>query len=418
MRCHHAAGLRPGSLKVGDTLTSDATTPVLIGLDRYKGLSVDRVYFVVKDTVTNASLVSVRHDFGLASANPLYHCLPPDQIAWDGASADYANNPGPIILKITNGTTRTWRNLATTLTIDPARFYSEPEDSVQRYDSLPPGKEAVFLWSLVAISQAGYVKTAVSMRLMSDEGVFPLVMKDCSLMTGGSLCASTSLTTSMRSTGDTLQFYPGIDDYRDDLGTRSSTGDRNAFVVTAKVFAGCSTLHRLAATILPYEDMHIDDGDTARKVMDRLGARDTATFSWRVRPHRERLTHPSLCQLMVTSAGMSGIMDWKLIIVEGTDSHTAVAPLAAAGDTPSLEAPSPHPMSGATTLRCVLPHGSYVRLSVLDLLGHELATIDESRRDAGWQTFDFDASTLSAGTYLLQLLTADGAARKLVRVIR
>jgi len=60
----------------------------------------------------------------------------------------------------------------------------------------------------------------------------------------------------------------------------------------------------------------------------------------------------------------------------------------------------PNPFNPTTTIAYVLRRSSDVRLSVLDVLGREVAVLVDGSREAGWHEVQFNASGLASGAYL------------------
>ncbi len=63
----------------------------------------------------------------------------------------------------------------------------------------------------------------------------------------------------------------------------------------------------------------------------------------------------------------------------------------------------PNPFNPSTTIRYDLPQSSMVRLSVFDILGHEISVLVNERKDAGSYEVKFDGSGLSSGVYFYRL---------------
>ncbi len=82
------------------------------------------------------------------------------------------------------------------------------------------------------------------------------------------------------------------------------------------------------------------------------------------------------------------------------DVQTEAAPLP---ETHELFQNYPNPFNPATTIRYELPAVSEVKLSVFDMLGREVASLVNERRDAGVHEVRFDASHLASGVYLYRL---------------
>jgi subtilisin-like proprotein convertase family protein len=77
---------------------------------------------------------------------------------------------------------------------------------------------------------------------------------------------------------------------------------------------------------------------------------------------------------------------------------------ASATTAPSAVVASPNPFASRTALSFTLAQATDVRLSVYDVLGREVATLVSGRLEAGSHTAAFDASALSAGTYVYRLV--------------
>ena len=75
----------------------------------------------------------------------------------------------------------------------------------------------------------------------------------------------------------------------------------------------------------------------------------------------------------------------------------------------------PNPFNPAATIRFELPRPSDVRLSVFDIVGHEVLVLVNERKDAGFHEVKFDASGLSSGVYFYRLRAGDfGQSKKTV----
>ncbi|MEP0861329.1 MAG: T9SS type A sorting domain-containing protein [Ignavibacterium sp.] len=72
-----------------------------------------------------------------------------------------------------------------------------------------------------------------------------------------------------------------------------------------------------------------------------------------------------------------------------------------------LEQNFPNPFNPVTTIKFNIPKNSFVQLSVYNLLGQKVADLVNEQLQAGAYEVNFDASSLSSGTYFYQLI-ADG----------
>ena len=81
----------------------------------------------------------------------------------------------------------------------------------------------------------------------------------------------------------------------------------------------------------------------------------------------------------------------------------------------SLEQNYPNPFNPTTVIRFQLPTAGYVRLSVFNLFGQEVATLASGNRSAGSHIVGFNAQDLSSGVYLYRLTAgAFSVTKKLV----
>jgi hypothetical protein len=85
---------------------------------------------------------------------------------------------------------------------------------------------------------------------------------------------------------------------------------------------------------------------------------------------------------------------------------------------PELKAPSPNPASRQATLRFSVPAATSVRIGVYDLLGRQVATVADGRREAGRHEQQMDLSGLPSGTYFLRLRVGDEVQSQKLTVLR
>lgn len=75
----------------------------------------------------------------------------------------------------------------------------------------------------------------------------------------------------------------------------------------------------------------------------------------------------------------------------------------------------PNPFNPSTKISYQLPAKSFVQIKVYDMLGKEVAVLVNQELDAGSYTVDFDASSLSSGTYIYRLQAGEfNSTRKMV----
>ena len=80
-----------------------------------------------------------------------------------------------------------------------------------------------------------------------------------------------------------------------------------------------------------------------------------------------------------------------------------------------LEQNYPNPFNPTTEIRYRIPKATRVSLKVYDTLGREVAVLFDGIRDPGRYTATFDASGLSAGTYVCKMTAGNFVAtRRLV----
>jgi len=84
----------------------------------------------------------------------------------------------------------------------------------------------------------------------------------------------------------------------------------------------------------------------------------------------------------------------------------------------SLRQNYPNPFNPSTWITYDLPHRTYVRLSVFDLLGRNLQTLVDGVQEAGSKTEVFDARNLSSGIYFYRLETDKFISTKKMVLIR
>jgi hypothetical protein len=82
-----------------------------------------------------------------------------------------------------------------------------------------------------------------------------------------------------------------------------------------------------------------------------------------------------------------------------------------------LSANRPNPFSTSTFIEYTMPETGKVKLSVLDMLGQEIAVLVESTQTAGAYTVEFSAAGLATGVYLYKI-TVDGETRDFISTQR
>jgi len=77
----------------------------------------------------------------------------------------------------------------------------------------------------------------------------------------------------------------------------------------------------------------------------------------------------------------------------------------------------PNPFSTSTFIEYTMPETGKVKLSVLDMLGQEIAVLVESTQIAGSYTVEFSAAGLATGVYIYKI-TVDGESRDFISTQR
>ena len=92
---------------------------------------------------------------------------------------------------------------------------------------------------------------------------------------------------------------------------------------------------------------------------------------------------------------------------------TAVNPMAVSNETKLVN--YPNPFSGTTNIELQLEKASYVRVSVIDMAGRTVATLQEGSLSEGNHRFAFDGTALPKGLYFAKVL--NGNDHKVVKMI-
>jgi predicted nucleotidyltransferase len=78
----------------------------------------------------------------------------------------------------------------------------------------------------------------------------------------------------------------------------------------------------------------------------------------------------------------------------------------------------PNPFNPATTIQLDIPKASFVTLKVYNVLGQEVTTLVNEKREAGGYEIEFNASSLSSGVYFYRLVAGDCIATKKLLLVR
>jgi len=75
----------------------------------------------------------------------------------------------------------------------------------------------------------------------------------------------------------------------------------------------------------------------------------------------------------------------------------------------------PNPFNPVTKINYEIPKASFVTIKVFDILGREVASLVNGNLEAGYYTYDFDASALSSGVYIYKITA--GSFEKTMRMM-
>ncbi|HEY5535566.1 MAG TPA: M20/M25/M40 family metallo-hydrolase [Ignavibacteria bacterium] len=75
----------------------------------------------------------------------------------------------------------------------------------------------------------------------------------------------------------------------------------------------------------------------------------------------------------------------------------------------------PNPFNPVTKINYAVPRAEFVTIKIFDILGREVSTLINGKLEAGFYTFDFDASSLSSGVYLYKMNA--GSFEKTMRMV-
>tara|TARA_R110000868_G_scaffold304437_11_gene565161 strand:- start:3608 stop:8617 length:5010 start_codon:yes stop_codon:yes gene_type:complete len=155
--------------------------------------------------------------------------------------------------------------------------------------------------------------------------------------------------------------------------------------------------------------------DRNKKVI--LNLKKTNTLKLFPSPIKEKLSaHHS--QISSTDVSLTETSTAKL---EASEFFLRIIPGNDADDLPkefSLSQNYPNPFNPETTIEFGLPIQSQVNLAVYDILGREVAKIVEGELNAGFYSYNWDASSLSSGVYFYRLVTFNKLFSKKMTLIK
>lgn len=78
----------------------------------------------------------------------------------------------------------------------------------------------------------------------------------------------------------------------------------------------------------------------------------------------------------------------------------------------------PNPFNGSTAIRYALPQAETVRLTIIDMLGREVAVLASRRMDAGTHNVTWDAGNRASGMYVCRLAAGTLVESKKIMIVR
>ncbi|MCA9407021.1 MAG: T9SS type A sorting domain-containing protein, partial [Candidatus Omnitrophica bacterium] len=72
-----------------------------------------------------------------------------------------------------------------------------------------------------------------------------------------------------------------------------------------------------------------------------------------------------------------------------------------------LEQNYPNPFNPSTTIEYILGSKTFVKLTIYDIMGREIALLESTEKGAGTYKIDFNAVSLPSGVYFYKLETED-----------
>ncbi len=106
-----------------------------------------------------------------------------------------------------------------------------------------------------------------------------------------------------------------------------------------------------------------------------------------------------------------GINEADIIPIQLTVEYNTATPEAGPSDVPrefALDPPYPNPFNSTASVRFALPQASRVTLTVFDVLGREVARLQEGIMPPGYHAVTFEATQLASGVYFLRMETDHG----------
>jgi hypothetical protein len=208
-----------------------------------------------------------------------------------------------------------------------------------------------------------------------------------------------------------LASRPASGEVRSSIDVRPMPAEGTATVYTVDVAAVAGSTPTSASVTLTWPDISDLPGDLGVSLVDN---ETSATVDMRAQSSYTFTTAPTAA---VTAGGVPSILsaggDGRLTItVQRSGVATEGGPTSAFG----LRAAAPNPFASSTLITYSLDAPADVRLALYDVLGREVATIEEGERAAGTHSVTLRGSGLRAGVYVVRLEAGErGATMRIVR---
>ncbi|MCC6397127.1 MAG: T9SS type A sorting domain-containing protein [Bacteroidetes bacterium] len=157
---------------------------------------------------------------------------------------------------------------------------------------------------------------------------------------------------------------------------------------------------------------------TASDLLDGIFQSTDLGTSWL--PVNDGLPRERVLRMTLSSTDLLAILNgaglWSRPLsqlVTGVPPVTHVTPACV-----SLSQNYPNPFNPVTTIQYVLPARSTVLLSVYNLLGQQVAVLEDGDREAGVHEVAFDAGRLASGVYFYRIIAGPFAATRKLLVVR
>jgi hypothetical protein len=111
----------------------------------------------------------------------------------------------------------------------------------------------------------------------------------------------------------------------------------------------------------------------------------------------------------------------KEVLNSGKGTYIATGINSQSGEVPekySLSQNYPNPFNPTTNIKFALPKSGFTSLKVYDAMGREVASLMNSKLEAGVYTADFNASNLSSGVYFYKLISGEFSEVKKLTLIK